>query len=305
MIGPTLVDIRSHIEALASDGGRYHVLCTRTGECPIPASGKRFDDRTTARAAAHATEQYRAALRRYDPQVPYRDLIVCEEPPPTVTTGCCDRGSATCPSTPSEPVLASRVPTRERRDVVEFCHRAAGVVFETLSDGGYGGVRMAAMDTYLELSETTDDPDGLCLCLLESMAVELCDRLKPADQADVIATAAARLDPVRETAEPLAAALAALENRGLIETYETSPQPIERAGSAGAKTVRLFGYALSPQDGRLPVLPLTLELSRHTPGWLLDSLSVSPLEDGWRLTFRPDGSTSQRGVVNAPIEEEA
>jgi len=46
-----------------------HLRCGRAGDRPLPAAGNRFPDRATARAAARATEQYRSALRRYDPQV--------------------------------------------------------------------------------------------------------------------------------------------------------------------------------------------------------------------------------------------
>lgn len=80
MVGPTLVDIRDHVEALASDGGRYYVVCGRTGDRPIPAAGKRFPTRSRAQAAARATAQYRAELRRHDPALLAYDLIVCQEP---------------------------------------------------------------------------------------------------------------------------------------------------------------------------------------------------------------------------------
>jgi len=36
--------------------------------------------------------------------------------------------------------------TLERRNPVEFCHRVAGAVFETLSDEGYDAVETAVMD---------------------------------------------------------------------------------------------------------------------------------------------------------------
>ena len=78
MVGPTLVDIREHVETLASDDGDYYIVCGRTGDRPVPAAGLRFDERGTARSAARATEQYRAALRRYDPKVPRYDVIVCQ-----------------------------------------------------------------------------------------------------------------------------------------------------------------------------------------------------------------------------------
>ncbi|PSQ14644.1 hypothetical protein BRD02_08830 [Halobacteriales archaeon QS_8_69_73] len=76
----TLTGIRDRIEALASADGRYYVACARTGDRPVPAAGHRFPDRAAARTAARLTEWYRARLRRYDPQLPSYDLIVCQCP---------------------------------------------------------------------------------------------------------------------------------------------------------------------------------------------------------------------------------
>ena len=79
MTRPTLVDIRDRIRALASEDGEFSLVCARYGDRPVPADGLRFDSRATARAAARETERYRAALRRYDPQLPYYDVIVRQE----------------------------------------------------------------------------------------------------------------------------------------------------------------------------------------------------------------------------------
>jgi len=162
MVGPTLIDIREHIDDLATEDGQYYIRCGRTGDQPVPAVSTRFPDRATARAAARATEQYRSALRRYDPQVPYYDLIVCEETnrDATVTQ---PRESAT--ETPqhrlSEPVITDNT-TPERRGLVEFCHRVAGAVFETFFEAGCDAIKSAVIDAYLELAETISDPDELC-----------------------------------------------------------------------------------------------------------------------------------------------
>ena len=83
----TLTGIRDRIEALASANGRYYVACARTGDRPVPAAGHRFPDRGTARTAARLIGRYRARLRRYDPQVPPYNLIVCECPS-TATDAC-------------------------------------------------------------------------------------------------------------------------------------------------------------------------------------------------------------------------
>ena len=83
----TLTDTRDRIEALASADGRYYVTCARTGDRPVPAAGHRFPNRATARTAARLTERYRAVLRRYDPQTPSYNLIVCQRPGAATTAG--------------------------------------------------------------------------------------------------------------------------------------------------------------------------------------------------------------------------
>jgi hypothetical protein len=79
MTEPTLRDIHNHLDGLAVDGGRYAIMCARTGEHPVPISGLRFVNRETAARAARIAQHYRARLRRYDSRLPYHDLIVCED----------------------------------------------------------------------------------------------------------------------------------------------------------------------------------------------------------------------------------
>ncbi|WP_281193766.1 hypothetical protein [Halorubrum sp. F4] len=214
MIGTTLEEVRDHIERLADEEGDYYLVCARYGDRPVPAAGLRFGDRATARAAARATEQYRAALRRYDPAVPRYDVIVCQ---------LCDRSRrpsgrnalrhASYPGgtggddenegnavdeerwTLSEPVINGPARRNERRRrLVERCHRIAAAVFEALSEGGWRDVETAVLDRYFGLAESVPDPDDLCLCLLEGMAAELEDRLAAADQLEVLSRAAVRLE---------------------------------------------------------------------------------------------------------------
>jgi hypothetical protein len=78
MTEPTLDDIRTRIDFLAADIGRYTIVCARTGARPVPIAGRQFPDREAATRAARAAQRYRARLRRYDPRVAYHDLIVCE-----------------------------------------------------------------------------------------------------------------------------------------------------------------------------------------------------------------------------------
>lgn len=301
MVGPTLIDIRKHIDGLATEDGQYYVVCGRTGDRPVPAAGNRFPDRASARAAARATEQYRSALRRYDPQVPYYDVIICEETTRDATVAHSRESATDVPQRRlSEPALTDST-TPERRDLVEFCHRVAGAVFETLSETGYDDVETAVMDAYFELAETVGNPDELCLCLLESMASELEERLAPADQAEVLTGAAARLDRPTDDADPLEATLSTLGRQGVIEGYTRSPWSADLDDGGGSVVVQVSGYALSSRDGRLPVLPLTLELSRHHSDGLPQSVQVTAIDGGWQLTFRLADAVERNGLVTAPI----
>jgi len=300
MVGPTLIDIREHIEGLATEDGQYYLRCGRTGDQPVPAAGTRFPDRATARAAARATEQYRSALRRYDPQVPYYDLIVCEEPLQDTTVA---HESHSQTDRRSEPNLTDSA-TPEPRDLVEFCHRAAGAVFETLSEAGCDGAESAVMDAYFEHAETVDDPDELCLCLLESMANELDERLSAADQAAVLADAATRLEPPSDDGDALEESLTALQQRGIIESYTRSPYSVDLDDGAGSVVVTISGYALSARNDRLPVLPLTLDLYRHRTERPPQSIQVAAMDGGWQLTFVLADTEGQNRLVTAPIEGE-
>jgi hypothetical protein len=300
MVGSTLIDIRERIDELATADGRYYVVCGRTGNRPVPAASSRFPDRATARTAARATGQYRRALRRYDPRVPHCDLIVCEETGSETATGR-RRESAfeTLPERRGEPSTAEGA-TSSERSLVEFCHRVAGATFETLSVTGHDDVERAVMDAYFDLAETVGDPDELCLCLLESTAVELEARLEPTEQARVVAGAAARLDPPTADADPFDAALAALGRRGVIGGYTRCPSSSDGTDRAEA-VVRVDGYAFSGRDGRLPVLPLTVELSRHRAARLSRSLRATAVDGGWRLAFEPVEEGARCGLVSAPI----
>lgn len=305
MVGTTLTEIREHIDGLARDDGDYYLVCGRTGDRPVPAEGLRFEGRSPARAAARAAEQYRAALRRYDPRVPYYDLIVCQDAGPSYRRRTGDshsertRGAALSDqSTEDDP------PRPERRQLVEFCHRVAAAAFESLSDAGYDGVESAVIDAYFSLAETVSDPDDLCLRLLESVAAELDDRLSPADQAEVLAGAAARLSPVEAAAEPVISTLSLLRDRGLIDEYTCEPTSIDRQNRTRSVSISLANYTLSPRNGRLPVLPVVVELYRRGPDWPPSSVHALDVGDGWRLTLELASDADPDGLASAPIHSE-
>jgi len=304
MVGTTLTEIRQHIEALASADGDYYLVCGRTGDRPVPAETARFENRGTARAAARATEQYRAALRRYDPRLPYYDLIVCQDNGPLHRPRDVDGNGESADRAASASERARSVDAPDHRLLVEFCHRVAAAVFETLSEKGYDDVESAVMDAYFDLAETVSDPDELCLRLLESMATELDQRLSPAEQADVVADAATRYSPVEPSAEPVVSTFRLLRTCGLLGAYTCRPTSIDRQAETRSLTVEMTDYALSPQNGRLPVLPVVVELYRRRPEWPPSRLHADDVDDGWRVTLVLASDADPDGLTTATIRSD-
>jgi hypothetical protein len=299
MVGVTLVEIREHIESIASDNGEYYVVCGRTGDRPVPAAGQRFDTRSTAESAARATEQYRTSLRRYDPRLPYYDLIVCQEPETAIGVG-----RSRPARSPVHRRTDGETPQPERRQLVEFCHRVAAATFEALSDAGHSAVETAIMDAYFELAETVANPNDLCLCLLESMSGELDARLSPADQSAVLAGAAGRMRPPDSTDDPVDGTFALLEERGLLSSYTRSPWSVDLDGGRRSLRVELSEYALSPHRGRLPILPIVLDLTRRQFDWRPSSFTATDVAGGWRVTLTLSREREPDGLVSAPIRSE-
>ena len=302
MVGTTLTDIRDHIETLACAEGPYAVHCARTGEHPIPTAGKRFETRALAQRAATAATQYRAALRRYDPRLPHYDLVVTQ----AIESGRRERRTTRGAECGSETTTLNdsgeSAPPTASAPLVEFCHCLAASVFESLCQCGHRDVETAVMDVYLDLAETVEDPDELCLCLLESMAVELDRRLAPAAAADVLAGAAARLPSVDSTLGSVPATLETLDRCGLLSDYTYRPGTGGPDDTSQSTVVRIAGYALSPRDGRLPVLPIVVGLYAHSPDRPLAALRAVDDDDCWELTLarpRPGGSS---GVASVPVE---
>lgn len=303
MIGGTLAELRARIDGLASDDGAYYLVCGRTGDRPVPATGARFADRESARTAARTVEQYRSHLRRYDPRYPYHDVIVCEDGGAAAGTAA----ESTDPDawTLSTPVLDSAIVRPSTRDLVEFCHRVADAVFETLSDTGHDTAERAVMSDYADITETIADPDVLCLYLLERMAATLDRRLAPAAQATVLTDAATRLTPVEPAEDPLSDTLGSLQRRGLVGGYRQSPWVADLDAGTRSVDVHLSDYALSPRRGRLPVLPLVVGLYRRRPDRPPSSLRVVEDGDGWRITLALDTDAEPNGLVSAPIRSDA
>ncbi|THE65760.1 hypothetical protein D8Y22_06225 [Salinadaptatus halalkaliphilus] len=287
MVGTTLGDIRQYIESLSSESGRYRLVCARTGDRPVPASGLEFESRGAARAAAQATEQYRATLRQYDPQVPYYEIVVSQCPSgPTPTD---DDGSSTA-ATPLQTT-----------SVVEFCHTVAGVVFETIADSAHDDLEDAIMATYFDAAERIEATDELCLCLLESMASELEARLDPDEQADLLLASTQRLPSDRLLSDPLESTLAHLQSVALLEAYTLHSRPTDANAEARSWTVTLTDYALEGPDDRVVTLPLVLELFRQSPTRALDIGATehhsSGSESVWELTVTTEPTDRPSGLV--------
>ncbi|WP_253737602.1 DUF7551 domain-containing protein [Halohasta salina] len=303
MIGTTLGDIRHHIESLASPTGSYYLVCSRTGERPVPADGCYFDRRSTARAAATATEQYRTALRRYDPQLPRRDIIVCEQfetvPSAVDAVAATDIAATTDPEPATDPVDRSD----DRAATVDFCHTVAGVVFETIADSSHSAVQAAIMDRYLAVAETVAHPDELCLLLIEAIATELDTRLSPAEQAEILRTAACRLSTptTTPTAAPLEAALDSLQSMSILDGYTVDCQSVRCASTCWELT--LTDYPLGNAD-RIVTLPLVVECFRRLSAVDFRISGVertATVPPSWRLTLTAtaDGAGGPLSVVEA------
>lgn len=296
MIGTTLTEIRTHIESLATQDGEYYLTCARYGDRPVPASTLRFPTRATARAAAQATTQYRQALRQYDPQVPYYDVIVCQAISMKYRRKRVERNSFSSPTysaSLSEPVVTHS--STVGHDLVEFCHRVAAAVFETISEHGCDSIESAIMNRYFKHAEELSDPDGLCIRLLESMAVELTDHLEPSEQLTFLSAAADRLEITSDdmtgsttqssTKHSVDRLLSILEEIGLFR-QATQITDIELINKQSKKlVVEVSEYTLRLYDGRLPLLPIALTLYRCDNEWV--PIRMNQFDDGWQIVFCP------------------
>lgn len=263
MVVASLQSIRARLDTLA-DGGRFEVVCARTGRRPFPAGDYRFPSRCAAAEAARLVEQYRESLRRYDSTLDALDLIVCE----SVRNG-------------------TDGPTRQA--TVEFCHDVAGATFEALSAANHDGTERAVMDHYLAAAERVTDRDVLCHALLWAMAVELDERLPTTDLVGVCRDAAGRLPRPTRRDDPLSDTLDRFQSLSLLDGYDCE-------NDGGRFHVLLSGYALA--DDAVISLPLVVDLLRR--GEALPAIPRATPLDGntWRLTVTFDGPPT--GLVTVP-----
>lgn len=309
-VGATLAEIRDRIETLADVGGAYYVVCGRTGHRPVPVADKWFADRAAARRAASAATEYRAALRRYDPTVAHYDLVVCQAHGRSTTEpGHACHGSGAARRTLSSPVVTEATGTEAGRGrLVEWCHRLAAATFESLSDRGHRAIERTTMEQYTELAEAVPTPDGLCVCLLERMAVTLSQRLDRVEQTAVLARTADRLGPPEDTGNPVAAAFTELHDHGVVGDF-SPPDPSDGPEAPGTRPsvsgVRFSEYALSPREGRLPVLPIVVGLFRRSPDRPPRSLRVEAAGAAWRVEVGFGTHGDPTDLLHAPIHSHA
>lgn len=288
----SLPDLHDRIEELASETGEYYLVCGRYGDRPVPAADYRFESRSAARRAVRVTEQYRRTLREYDPEVPHYDIVVSQTP-----------GSRSAESESVEGLSLDDLST-DRSPLVEFCHRTAAAVFETLAAGEYADAEAAVMDTYFDAAETGWRIDDLCRCLLETMATELAARLSVEEQATVLREAASRLDEntgVDADDAPVEATFGYLREHGVLTDFARSPLAIDLDDGSRSAVIRLSDYALSPRDGQLPTLPIAVALAQYHPGWLPVGVrgDADAADDEWLLELSP--SQPADGVASVPI----
>lgn len=273
MVDRTLNAFRGCIESLASESGEYYLRCARTGDRPVPTAETFFDDRETARAAAHLTERYRATLREYDPELSRHDIIVCQRSDGAGLDASHEadraRDAGQAPGLDAAGDADRSVTDRELalsgQSRIEYCHAIAGAVFETITASAHEGIRGTIVDTYLATAETTD-PDALCLHLLRSTATELDARLDPEPLAALLRSAADALPTppggATATANPVEAALAELEAVGLLRAYTVETASLDLDSTDSTWQVRLEGYAPTGADDCV-TLPLVVELFRR------------------------------------------
>lgn len=343
MIGTTLVAISDHIDSLASADGEYSLVCARYGDRPVPAVGLRFESRAAARAAARATEQYRDALRRYDPQAPYYDVIVRQEY--AAEDGGVPDGAADAGTGPERDVDSGARSGDDTHDVRRFS--ATEAADWSLSDPVVNRDRSDRGDR----SESALGPDrsrspgrdlvGFChdaaAAVFEALAAGDHDGVESAVMDAYFALAEERSDP-DDLCLRLLEAMASELRRGLEPTEQAAvladaasrlpaagdDDPIagaferlagagvvgsdaaDAAGAAapgGSVAVRVSEYALTPRDGRFPTLPVVLELCRHGGPSPPPAVRVAAVDGGWRLRIEPAADEEPSGLASAPIRE--
>ncbi|KAB1188873.1 MULTISPECIES: hypothetical protein [Haloferax] len=290
MVGGTLRDIRAEIRSLSCPDGDFEVVCGRSGTAPSAVSGLTFPNRHAAGEAAELATEYRSVLRRYDPSAPYMDPLVHE-----------------VSEKPMKPLAVE--PGERQTRYSSFCHDIAGLMFESLSELGHREVESAAMETYLTLAEIVDDHDDFCLTMVWSLMSEMDVRLSAKEQTAVVERAAAMCSMER-TPNPVGATLRTLESVSFIDGYSVRPLAVDDTDpddpdSEVRRWVVTFGdYALAERTGRIPTLPLAVDLLRRTPSRSVQFIDGEALSDSrWRLRLQISSEGDADGLVSVDVAE--
>jgi hypothetical protein len=298
MIGTTLSDLRRHIESLAKPGGAYRLCCARTGDQRVPVDGLAFEGRETARAAIRCAAQYRAALRRYDPQVPVCDLIAVKCP------GLSTHARRTLPaeSACADPGPGEGGGCLPGGSTIGFCHSVAGVVFEAIADSPHAVLQDAIMDEYFEAAESVDGANELCLQLLRSIAVELAERLDAEETLRVLRAAGERMSTESgpDADDPVESILGRLRSVGMLRSYSVSAPTVDIDESARRWQVELDGYVLADDaDDRLVTLPVVIALFERASVRAVAITDAARTAAGtWRLTMETNPECASLGLTS-------
>lgn len=295
MADSPLDGLRTEIQALATDDGRYRVHCARTGARAIPVDGLAFQTRPIAERAARLAERYRARLRQYDPDVDHVDLVACEAP--VSARRPLDHGR-------SGRFLGDEFAAGSSARV-QFCHRVLEATYRALRAGGHAAAEHSLMGAYADVADEVADADELCLLLLDRAARALDEHLAPEDRAAVCRAAADRLpsDPPWRP-YPLVASFERLASADIVAAFDVAPWTVDEVSGHRSCTVRLRDYALWPADGRLATLPIALDVLRRLPD---HGLTVGPArrfgDRAWELTVVAAPDRSVDGLARVPVVE--
>lgn len=206
----------------------------------------------------------------------------------------------TAPSTPAEPDAGAPTAT----SAIDFCHTVAGVVFESIADSTHTALQDAIMDRYLASAEEVDEPNDLCVRLLQSIADELTARLDADEVAEVLRGAGGRMPGADlEDTDPVERVLADLESIGMVGSYSVSAPTVDIDAETREWEIELRRCTLADDD-RVVTVPVVVAIFRRAS---VRSLSVKPVESGdsgtWRLAVtanRPGGSSGLTSVGRRP-----
>ena len=180
------------------------------------------------------------------------------------------------------------------------------------------------METYLTLAEVVSDEHDFCLTMLWSIMSEMDVRLSVPEQTTVVETAA-ELSATAPTSNPVEETLRTLESASFIEGYslrsvteesetansrdtectdEASESESDAARESASWELTFGDYALAERTGRLPTLPIAIDLLRRTPSQSVRFFDGEALSDSrWRLRLQTGEHCESAGLVSVDAVE--